>query len=435
MIRIHATMRRRARAVIGLGPILLPVLSVSAHDSWVIPKDYQMAAPGVVRAAFVTGDRFPAGEAATKPERVLEWTAQIGHSKSAVADYKIEGAELVAQVTLRATGTHIVAVALALQPIEMEAAKFEEYLAEEHATQALELRKAMGESGKPGRERYVKYAKTFVRVGLPGPGNDYAIPVGHRLEIVPQSDPLQWATGDQVAVKVLFDGRPAPHVWVSSGGEASRPHTYDHAVETDKEGLARLPIEQKGQCFLRAHVIRRMARGDPTGRPILPTSSMDADWESFWASMTFRVGQGSTAESEPALREVREVHGAAGPWAVAGYRMGQRALRDLSLSRGTFDLEVVHESPMQVQYTCVADGIQAATGATLGRLNLRLVEATLDKMKTVFRNKSSGRTVTITLTESFMKQFANVPMQELEAKGRIVAGMKDEEIMVVSTKP
>lgn len=76
------------------------------------------------------------------------------------------------------------------------------------------------------------------------------------------------------------------------------------------------------------------------------------------------------------LRAVASVHGGAGPWAVAGYRMGEFALRELGLPRGSFDLEVVHFTPESVQYSCIADGAAAATGASLGKLNLKLAGAT-----------------------------------------------------------
>ena len=45
------------------------------------------------------------------------------------------------------------------------------------------------------------------------------------------------------------------------------------------------------------------------------------------------------------LARVKEIHGATGPWAVAGYRIGERALKELGLPRQSHDLEVVHRLP------------------------------------------------------------------------------------------
>src|SRR5688572_29342232 len=60
------------------------------------------------------------------------------------------------------------------------------------------------------------------------------------------------------------------------------------------------------------------------------------------------------------LGAVARIHGGAGPWAVAGYRMGEYALGVLGLEHGSFDLEVVHFTPREVQYACIADGAAAA---------------------------------------------------------------------------
>ena len=73
-----------------------------------------------------------------------------------------------------------------------------------------------------------------------------------------------------------------------------------------------------------------------------------------------------------ALDQIAFVHGGTGPFAVAGYRIGQRALKEMNLSRGSFNLEVIHKTPNEVQFSCIADGVQAATGVSVGKLNLKL---------------------------------------------------------------
>ena len=97
-------------------------------------------------------------------------------------------------------------------------------------------------------------------------------------------------------------------------------------------------------------------------------------------SVSLREGHGQAADER--LRAVAAVDGGAGPWAVAGYRMGEFALGTLGLARGSFDLEVVHFTPQSVQFSCIADGAAAATGASLGKLNLSLSDATADELRT-----------------------------------------------------
>lgn len=141
------------------------------------------------------------------------------------------------------------------------------------------------------------------------------------------------------------------------------------------------------------------------------------------ASATAAGGDG-----QDALAAVARVHGGAGPWAVAGYRMGTHALERLGLRAQSFDLEVVHKSPREVQFSCIADGAAAATGASLGKLNLSLEPADEAQVETVYRRKSDGKEVRLRLTEGFKQRFKDVPRERLATAGREVIGLPASEV-------
>jgi formylmethanofuran dehydrogenase subunit E len=132
------------------------------------------------------------------------------------------------------------------------------------------------------------------------------------------------------------------------------------------------------------------------------------------------------------LTRVREIHGGSGPWAVAGYKIGQRALKELGLPRHSFSLLVIHKAPAKVQYSCVADGLQAATGASPGKLNLKLEEADLAKMCTVVDDRKAGRRLTFTLKPAFIRSIQDIPADKLEAEGKRVAGLADDDIFTIT---
>lgn len=150
-------------------------------------------------------------------------------------------------------------------------------------------------------------------------------------------------------------------------------------------------------------------------------------------------GHHAAAESpksvDEQLGEVARIHGGAGPWAVAGYRMGAYALAKLGVERGSFDLEILHKSPRQVQLSCIADGAAAATGASLGKLNLALVEADEAHLLTTYRRKSTGASLSLRPSPAFVKRFRDVPREELGAAGRIVISLPDAEVFEVVESP
>jgi formylmethanofuran dehydrogenase subunit E len=137
------------------------------------------------------------------------------------------------------------------------------------------------------------------------------------------------------------------------------------------------------------------------------------------------------AGDQEALAAVAAIHGGAGPWAVAGYRMGRFALTRLGLTRGSFDVEVVHATPREVQYACIADGAAAATGASPGKLNLALEDSSAEATHTTYRRRSTGQTVVLRVTGAFKARFTNVPRERLGDAGREVLGLRDDEIFEV----
>ncbi len=72
------------------------------------------------------------------------------------------------------------------------------------------------------------------------------------------------------------------------------------------------------------------------------------------------------------LEEAVRLHGHLGPWLVLGYKIGLRAVELLG-ARST-DLFCTVYMPRRRPFTCALDGVQAATGCTLGKLNIELRE-------------------------------------------------------------
>lgn len=250
--------------------------AVGAHDSWLVASANTSDGGETIRLAFISAETFPVGETATDPDRVAEWVVAHGNGREQVTPYGIEGPELAARIHPSDPGMHVVGLALRSRFIEIEPEHFEHYLDDERATAALVAYRKRDDTTQPGREYYTKHAKTFVEVGDVSTDTTYQVPLGHAIEIMPLSNPCRWNAGDEVLVRVLLDGKPAAGLRVSTGYEGLPEHTYAQHVTTDEDGVARLKLSKGGHWFIRTHVIR-------------PVALPDAEWESFWASITVRV--------------------------------------------------------------------------------------------------------------------------------------------------
>ncbi len=141
--------------------------------------------------------------------------------------------------------------------------------------------------------------------------------------------------------------------------------------------------------------------------------------------------QPKPADVESQLDQVAAVHGGAGPFAVAGYRMAQHALKALALQPGSFDLDVEHHSPKAVQFSCIADGAQAATKVSVGKLSLHWVEATEAATQTVYLKRSTGQKIVLKPAASFIKAFSNLPHEKSRENGRKILVLPDAQIFEV----
>ncbi|MCG3173090.1 MAG: hypothetical protein GMKNLPBB_01267 [Myxococcota bacterium] len=128
------------------------------------------------------------------------------------------------------------------------------------------------------------------------------------------------------------------------------------------------------------------------------------------------------------LDRVASVHGEAGPWAVAGYRMGEYALQKLGARRLDMDVEVTHISPREVKYSCIGDGAAAATGASPGKLNFFLSEGKAEDLATRFHLKSGGKTIVLRPTDAFRRRYGVMKKEDARKLGAEVLALSDNEI-------
>lgn len=258
--------------------IFLLTAGLFAHDLYLRPRAFRFAPgqPGVVE--FHNGEAFPKSQVPPVLARLQGAKLLWPKGEQPLTGIRIVGTAAIG--TFQAPDAPAFLVVAETKPnyIELEAPKFEEYLAHERLTSISEWRKTRGETGKPGREMYSKFVKTILHTGAK---DAYVTkPVGQVIEFVPMADPAALKPGDRLTVQILFRGAPAANLHVESSSATANGEVKERQLgRTDQAGKIEIPLDVAGLWKL--HAIRMQRR----------ENTAQADWESFWASLTFEVSE------------------------------------------------------------------------------------------------------------------------------------------------
>lgn len=124
-------------------------------------------------------------------------------------------------------------------------------------------------------------------------------------------------------------------------------------------------------------------------------------------------------DDPPWLIDAVRLHGHLGPWLAVGLRVGQEALAALGCE-GFFDIRVRVCGPIaKPPSRCIVDGIQFATGATLGKDNIEVVPA--HDFEIVATNTKTGQEVRYGLREQLLADIDRVTHETAEQVARTIA--------------
>lgn len=258
--------------------LLSLIPSLLAHDLYLMPQKFRPAAGEKILLSAHTGDSFPGSEQPVDPARLTALPS------IATEEWRMMAKATHALVTAQPGGQYF-AIWTAPRALEMEPAKFLDYLKEEGLDHVIAYRSSHGEAAKPSREVYSKFAKTYVVAG-DSATSAYAKPLGLKIEIVPLADPAALTPGASLPIQVLYNGQPLANTQVELAlSKAPGEKTVVQIPgRTNAQGKLDVPIPSSGK--LRLHTLQ-MER----------VQAADHEWESFWASLTFEVAPANAKSS------------------------------------------------------------------------------------------------------------------------------------------
>jgi uncharacterized GH25 family protein len=250
-------------------------LGAAAHDLYLMPERFRVSPGETLTVGIHNGDAFPESQSKPPMERLKDATLHSAKGKVPIAGLREDGKRAVGTVQVTGNGYQILSLQAAPNAIDMDAREFREYLEEEGLHAVIDWREKNGREGAKARERYTKYAKALVVAGKPDAG--FSRSVGLPIEIVLEKDPSKLKAGDTLPVRVLFRGAPARDIQVIAANTGVAGAKPAPAGRTNAQGRVSIPVAAAGT--LRLHAIHMEQCTDPSA----------ADWESFWATLTFQI--------------------------------------------------------------------------------------------------------------------------------------------------
>lgn len=259
-------------ALIGLAMVASPV---SGHEFWIEPHDFTVAPNAEIKADIRIGQDFKGDAFPYIPSRFVAFKR---HDREGESDVDGTTGDLPALTHApRAEGLSLFTYVSVAERIRFQDwQKFAGYLEFEGLTAIPARHDARGLARDDISELYTRCAKALVAVGDASADQDRA--TGMRLELVAGQNPTTVAPGEKMNFTLLWEGKPLTDTQVAlfqkgqDGGDATRTIT-----RTDEHGQASFAIPVHGTYLASAvHMIEAPA-------------DRNADWESYWASLTFGV--------------------------------------------------------------------------------------------------------------------------------------------------
>jgi uncharacterized GH25 family protein len=253
---------------------LLTASAITAHEFWLEPQRFYLHKGEMLTLKFLVGEDFTGVNwkgNRSSVERLTLFYNGIQDDLGPLIPDTLGGDSLSLQFFDE--GTAMIAYQSTNKSITLPPDQFLEYLKEDGLDNAIRFREEHQESDSSGKELYQRCAKTIFQVGA-SKTEAYREVCGLPTELVPLSNPYHLKKGDSIAIKLLAGGTPVAgkkiNTWHRLNGKTTRTELH-----SDNEGIVKFPVSLVGKWMVSSVTMERLENNE------------NADWQSFWATLTW----------------------------------------------------------------------------------------------------------------------------------------------------
>jgi uncharacterized GH25 family protein len=251
---------------------LLLALPAAGHDFWIEPAQFRPAPGEPVPVVLQIGEDFVGESQPYDPATIVDFSVSGPGGRRTVQG--LPGADPAGVMTPASPGLYLLGFHNTRSFVDLEPARFLAYLEQEGLEHVARLRQERGESEQNGREFYSRSAKALVQAGdVPGDGHDLVL--GYPVELIPLANPYALAPGAALPVEFRYRNQPVANVLVVAFTAEEPGDKF--SARTGADGRVMVPLASDGTWIVKAVHIDE-----------LPAEETRAEWESFWATLTFR---------------------------------------------------------------------------------------------------------------------------------------------------
>ena len=250
-------------------------MPLAAHDFWIEPSEFEPPVDSLVRVGLRVGPGFDADPVA-RNETAMEAFFVAGPSGRQPLIGR-DGYSPAGLFRVAAPGTLLVGYRSKPSPLKLAAAPFEKYLKEEGLERIIEARARSGRSAADGVEVFSRSVKSLILAGN-GAREGHDRVLGLTLELIPERHPAALPADGRMPLRLLYQGAPLEGALVTALSQANKPPLQ---ARTDRNGRVVFALNSGVWLIKAVHMVPAAA-------------ASGADWESVWASLTFKASTGAS---------------------------------------------------------------------------------------------------------------------------------------------
>lgn len=251
-----------------------------AHDMWIEPTTFSPELGQIVGVRLRVGRDLLGDPLPRDASLINQFIVEDGTGPKPVVGR--HGSDPAGFLRVAAPGLLVIGYHSHPSAVELTADKFNQYLKEEGLTAVAALRAQRKETDAKARELFSRCAKSLVLSGSPNEAQGDRL-LGLTLELVAERSPYTLHADEALPVRLTYQNRPLVDALVVAINR--RDPSKKLTARTDNAGRVQFRLPPDGMWLIKAvHTIPAAA-------------GSNAEWESFWASLTFEL-QTRTAQGK-----------------------------------------------------------------------------------------------------------------------------------------